>query len=1053
MNRECIVLCSVRCELITRVVLQLQAVALVGGNPGDKLIRKRRHWITPPIQLTENVNYQDRKSIHSDLDNGQGNVLYSLKGIGASRHPFHVFVVDANTGLIRVTRVLDREDISIYNLTGVAQFRNGTVAEDDIDIVFKIVDENDNAPVFVDMKPGEVEELSPVGTSVMQVLATDADEPENNNTLIAYSIIDQKPPDDMFYMLHNGSVYVKNASLDREKTHQYILTVKGQDQNGEPHGKTATSTVTINVRDVNDNPPTLEKDKYVASINENTQGVEVLRIKAEDLDQNHTGNWDAVFEIVEGNDDGLFSIKTDPNTNEGILMLDKVLQFYLRRNRNCLLKVWGGGPGGGGGKPGSGGGGGKPGGPGKPTGAGTRPGKSPSRKKFKTYPIKIDVKDLPDPPRFSPKVKDIPVSEGGEPISLDNVVATYPAIDGDTGKPAQNVKYAKGSDPDNWISIDPETAEIRLNKIPDRESPSLVNGTYIAKILAISEDTPAKTATGTIAIQVEDVNDNCPVLTNNFQNICTSVKEVIVTGMDEDGDPNGAPLDFAIVPENTQGKWQLEHLNGTAAILRAEESVWPGHYEVEFVVKDRQGFACPQPQILKIQACVCEDGVTCSQQDASSQTSKEVNLGSAAIGVLLLGLLLLLLIPLLMLFCQCGDTAGFPDLFTEMPFDTKTRLINYHTEHLGEKPVRTTDIITMGMGAAKKAVAIAPLSALDFHHSVTSVNEMNGGIFQEDFTSVHGEGMQWMNQIDGFGFSSETEGRESHGGEEMFDLMSLPDHFLDQYYSQVTSRYDDFKVKDNLMMYDDEGKGSSAGSVGCCSLLESDDDLQFLDDLGLKFKTLAELCGGQKIPVEEVKEVRSPPPSSSISSAQTSVSSVVVTQQLPPPPKLQPTTPKPMHYVIQPQLQNTLLLAEAPAANIQGMVLVHNAQSGPSPGVVIQGGGGANLIHTGKFSNVKRSCPNLVQAATFSDVYGGCANLIQTSNFLGSMKMRRGSQTCFVQEGTVQPGGISGSQKLLERLKVAKEAGRVSQKRSSASKVSPVAKTTRSLSVGATTMV
>lgn len=49
-------------------------------------------------------------------------------------------------------------------------------------------------------------------------------------------------------------------------------------------------------------------------------------------------------------------------------------------------------------------------------------------------------------------------------------------------------------------------------------------------------------------------------------------------------------------------------------------------------------------------------------------------------------------------------------------------------------------------------------------------------------------------------------------------------------------------VKDSLQEYDFEGRGSPTGSLGCCSLLESDNDLQFLNDLGPKFRTLAEIC-------------------------------------------------------------------------------------------------------------------------------------------------------------------------------------------------------------------
>lgn len=47
--------------------------------------------------------------------------------------------------------------------------------------------------------------------------------------------------------------------------------------------------------------------------------------------------------------------------------------------------------------------------------------------------------------------------------------------------------YAKGEDKDNWITIDQNTAEIRLNKLPDRESKYLINGTYYAKIVCISK--------------------------------------------------------------------------------------------------------------------------------------------------------------------------------------------------------------------------------------------------------------------------------------------------------------------------------------------------------------------------------------------------------------------------------------------------------------------------------------------------------------------------------------------------------------------------------------
>lgn len=57
---------------------------------------------------------------------------------------------------------------------------------------------------------------------------------------------------------------------------------------------------------------------------ENTIGVEVMRIKALDMDMMYTDNWLAMFEFISGNEAGYFSITTDSKTNEGIITINKV---------------------------------------------------------------------------------------------------------------------------------------------------------------------------------------------------------------------------------------------------------------------------------------------------------------------------------------------------------------------------------------------------------------------------------------------------------------------------------------------------------------------------------------------------------------------------------------------------------------------------------------------------------------------------------------------------------------------------------------------------------
>lgn len=131
----------------------------------------------------------------------------------------------------------------------------------------------------------------------------------------------------------------------------------------------------------------------------------------------------------------------------------------------------------------------------------------------KPYRVNINVLNEKEGPRFQPSVKVVTISEDHTVTSIQKVIANYAAIDSDTLKIASNVRcvgqaalcgfsmeyckyvsflhhmsfhilrYAKLKDDDNWLIIDERTGDIKLNKLPDRESKFLINGTYYAQII------------------------------------------------------------------------------------------------------------------------------------------------------------------------------------------------------------------------------------------------------------------------------------------------------------------------------------------------------------------------------------------------------------------------------------------------------------------------------------------------------------------------------------------------------------------------------------------
>jgi hypothetical protein len=81
-------------------------------------------------------------------------------------------------------------------------------------------------------------------------------------------------------------ITLSGNALDHEDVEHYILIVSATDDpaSGDPP-LTATATVYVNVKDINDNPPDVAKNLYEIDVPENVDvGKELLQIKVTDKD-------------------------------------------------------------------------------------------------------------------------------------------------------------------------------------------------------------------------------------------------------------------------------------------------------------------------------------------------------------------------------------------------------------------------------------------------------------------------------------------------------------------------------------------------------------------------------------------------------------------------------------------------------------------------------------------------------------------------------------------------------------------------------------------------
>ncbi|XP_023096299.2 cadherin-23 isoform X3 [Felis catus] len=217
----------------------------------------------------------------------------------------------------------DRERQGFYHLVVTVEDEGTPTLSATTHVYVTIVDENDNAPVFQQPHYEILLDEGPdtINASLITIQALDLDEGPNgtvNYAIVAGNIINT------FRIDRHTGIISAAKELDYEISHgRYTLMVTATDQCPIlSHRLTSTTTVLVNVNDINDNVPTFPRDyEGPFDVTEGQPGPRVWTFLAHDQDSGPNGQVE--YSIVDGDPLGEFVI----SPVEGVLRVRKDVEL------------------------------------------------------------------------------------------------------------------------------------------------------------------------------------------------------------------------------------------------------------------------------------------------------------------------------------------------------------------------------------------------------------------------------------------------------------------------------------------------------------------------------------------------------------------------------------------------------------------------------------------------------------------------------------------------------------------------------------------------------
>ncbi|XP_068604113.1 cadherin-6-like [Brachionichthys hirsutus] len=633
---------------------------------GVPLRRSKRGWMWNQFFLLEEYTGTDMQyvgKLHSDADRGDGSVRYVLMGEGAGT----LFKIDENSGDIHATKRLDREEKAYYILNAKAVDRATNEAlEGQSEFIIKIHDINDNEPRFTkELYTARVAEMADIGTSVIQVTAADADDSTyGNSAKVVYSILEGQP----YFSVDPETGLIKTAlpGMDREVKENYQVVIQAKDMAGQMGGLSGTTTVSIALSDVNDNPPRFTKTLYEFRVPESIEpGAVVGAMRAVDADIGENAEMD--YRIIGSDGPGMFDAATNRSTQDGIIILRKPLDFERKRQYSLRIQV---------------------------------ENSHINPRFFSVGPfrdeasVKIVVEDVDEPPVFE---RASYVMEAKENAAKHTAIGSVSASDPDDKNSLVRYTIDRRTDMDRVFNIHAGNGSVYILRELDREESAWHN----ISVIATEFNNPRQISRVPVYIRVLDVNDNAPTFATNYETfVCENAKAnqriQTVSATDPD-EPLGGHRFFFSLAQEASGKANFsirDNKDNTAWILtrrNSYNSLQKSVHHVPVVISDGEFPMQSSTSTLTIRVCSCDREGNMKLCNAEALTAR-AGLSTGALVAILLCVIILLMI--VVLFAALRRQRKKEPLIISKE-DVRDNVVSYNDEGGGEEDTQAFDIGTL----------------------------------------------------------------------------------------------------------------------------------------------------------------------------------------------------------------------------------------------------------------------------------------------------------------------------------------------------------------------